>query len=353
MLPVLALVLLLAGFTSPYLLACIGLALAVDGLFGLKHWRRYVFVGAVLVVSLALVSLAFNQDGPSNEWLFSPTHRPKLSVPTVLVAPYAVAPLSSLFWPDATLTPSGLQHGVYLCWSVLLVALWGFWKKRGVALGWAVSGVLCALGPVLFLTPTWLSGVPLPIALIEPLGTGLSTSGMYYRLIQVALVGLALGMANAPLPKWSWLPLAAVFAVEVTLAQGSTLPLPTQSLPHADLAQRIEQDPLPGSVLDLPGWPRGETNRPHAMAFRLAHGSAVTALPRMPKHPVEYNLCLRLLDRCIDGQGGCQAPDWTLERLEERGVRFVVLHTDQGHDTQALERTLRGRLGKPAQWPDA
>ena len=352
MLPVLAVVLLLTGFTSPYLLVCSGLALAVDGLFGLKHWRRYLPVGALLLGVFALVSLAFDQDGKSHEWLFSPTHRPELDAPTELVAPFAVAPLSSLFWPDATVTPSGLQHGVYLCWSVLLVALWGFWKRRGVALGWTLAGVLCALGPVLFLTPT-LPTVPLPMALVELLGTGLSASGMYYRLLQVALVGLALGMAHAPLPKWAWLPVALAFAVEVTLAQGSTLPLPTQSLPHPELAQRIAEDPLPGSVLDLPGWPRGETNRPHAMAFRLAHGRPITALPRMPKHPVEYNLCLRLLDRCLDGGGGCQAPVWTRERMEGRGVRFVVLHTDRGQDVAALEPALSEALGTPEIWPEA
>ncbi|MFT5583526.1 MAG: hypothetical protein ACI9VR_001104 [Cognaticolwellia sp.] len=353
MLPLLAGLLLLTGLTSPYLLACVGLALAVDGLFSLKYWRRTLPVGVVLLVVLTLVSMAFDQDGKSHEWLFSPTHRPELSTPTELVAPYAVAPLSSLFWPDASMTPSGLQHGVYLCWSVLLTALLGMWQRRGVALGWTLAGVLGALGPVLFLTPSWYTGVALPMALIEPLGTGLSTSGMYYRLIQVALLGLALGIAHARLPSWSWVALGLVFAVEVTLAQGSSLPLPTQSLPHTRLAAHIAQDPLPGSVMDLPGWPRGETNRPHAMAFRLAHGKPVTALPRMPKHPAEYNLCLRLLDRCVDGQGGCQAPAWTLDRLEERGVRFVVLHTEQGHDIQNLERTLRGRLGEPVRWPDA
>ena len=352
MLPILAGVLLLTGFTSPYLLACVGLALAVDGLCGLRHWRRYVPVGAVLLAVLALVSLAYEQDGKSHEWLFSPTHRPELSTPTELVAPYAVAPLSGLLWPKADMTPSGLQHGIYLCWSVLLVALWGFWKKRGVALAWTIVGVLCAMGPVLFLTPTQLTGVPLPMALVEPFGTGLSTSGMYYRLLQVGLVGLALGVSRAPLPQWSWLPLSLVFAVEVILAQGSALPLPTQALPHAELAQRIAEDPLPGSVLDLPGWPVGETNRPHAMAFRLAHGRAVTALPRMPKHPVEYNLCLKLLDRCVDRRS-CRVPAQTLERFEDRGVRFVVLHTDQGHDTESLERALRESLGTPENWPQA
>ncbi|MCK6516910.1 hypothetical protein L6R46_17855 [Myxococcota bacterium] len=337
-------------FTEPYglMVALLALPLVALGAGRREDWPRW----SVLALGLVLIGLLgrayFTPQGLElTEQIYLPSS-PKALATERLELPASSAPLQSLLFPDAEAAPSGTQHGVYLTWSLVLAALFGARRRDRVGwmgLGLLVVGVVGALGPILFWSREESLGLWLPMMVAEGLRLPIASGGMYYRLLHVALLGLALCVARLP---WRPGPAAVfglVFTAELALATAAPLPLPTAPLPFPTLAEALRADPQPGAVMTLPGYPEGTASKEWSFRFAALHGRPTTDLPRRPSAPWEWPPFTQGLDRCLKRPSRCDvSPDLAAE-LAALGVRALTLR--EGNNTQTLREGLTRRLGPP------
>jgi hypothetical protein len=338
-------------FTEPYGLMVTLLVLPVValGVGRRQDWPRW----GALALGLVLIGLVgrayFTPQGLElTDQIYLPSS-PKALATEHLELPASSAPLRSLLFPDAEAAPSGTQHGVYLTWSLILAALFG--ARRGDRVGWTglgllIVGVLGALGPILFWSREQSLGLWLPMMLAERLHLPIASGGMYYRLLHVVLLGLALCVARL-----SWRPGAAAvftlfFTLELALSTAAPLPLPTAPLPFPKLAEALRADLQPGAVMTLPGYPEGTASKEWSFRFAALHGRPTTDLPRRPSAPWEWPPFTQGLDRCLKRRAPCDVSPDLPEELAALGVRAVTLR--EGDNTQSLRAGLTQRLGPPS-----
>lgn len=279
--------------------------------------------------------------------VFSPARAPRLAT-LRLNAPFPSAPLLSLFAPPWRLPPTATQHGVYLGWTLLVLGAAGLRKPdRRAAMGaaLAVAGVLGALGPVLFWSATRPAGLQLPMMLAEHWRLPLAQAGMYYRLLHLALLGLAILVARLPLRAPAAL-LAGLLSVgELHLGVIGGLPLAVTPLPWPQAAAAMRADPHKGAILMLPAYPRGATSKERSFRFALQHGRAITDLPRRPAMATEMPPYGAELDACFAGTGPCALPDRAAAVLARKGIRYVALEGVGAPPVDAVGEALDQRLG--------
>ncbi len=353
-LPALAVAAVAVVFTEPYAFLCVGLAAPVL-VVRRPTWGTVLRVAAcaVLLGAAAWLGAQYYRH-PDAPWtaLFSPSAAPG-PARECLGAPYASAPLLGLVRPAWMDVPSGTQHGLYLTWTVLGLALAGAiqsWRTdRGGtarALALAATGLLFSLGPWLFLDPARPALMPLPGAVMEAVMPE-HWGGMYYRFLHVGLLGLALLVARLRLPAWSAVAVLLAFGGELRLSARQGWPVALEPPPPADLIGRMTTDPVPGAVVLLPSYLHGETLSTRAFHLALFHGRPITALPRPPTSPAEYPPQGVWMDRCAEG-GDCWLPPSTRKDLEDAGIRYVVLRLDHPVPAVSLRALLEAHLGPSA-----
>ncbi|MEY3212574.1 MAG: hypothetical protein RIT28_3055, partial [Pseudomonadota bacterium] len=195
-------------FTEPYglMVALLALPLLALGVGRREDWPRWLTLALGLVLIGLLGRAYFTPQGLAlTDQIYLPSS-PKSLATEHLELPASSAPLRSLVFPDAEAAPSGTQHGVYLTWSLLIAALFG--ARRGDRVGWTglgllVAGTLGAMGPILFWSRAQSLGLWLPMMLAERLHLPIASGGMYYRLLHVALLGLALCVARLHWRPWA------------------------------------------------------------------------------------------------------------------------------------------------------
>lgn len=339
------------AFTEPYgfMVALFALPLVALGRGARGELPRWTAL-AVGLVALGLVARAyFSPEGVElSQSIYSPASAPQLATQR-LELPFSSAPLGALFWPVQERAPSGTQHGVYLGWALLGVAAWGARRPDRVAtlgLGLAGLGVVSALGPLLFLGREQPTGLPLPMMLAEWLHLPIASGGMYYRLLHVGLLGLAVLAARAPLGAPGAGLAGGVALVELSRVVLAGLPLPVSPLPFPQATAALRADPVEGAVMTLPAYPEGVASKEWAFRFAVAHGRPITDLPRRPDAPVDWPPLAMNLDRCTGPDPRCEVPPMLRNTLEQAGIRYLVLWEEGGPDTRRLRAGLETRLGE-------
>jgi hypothetical protein len=309
------------GFTAP----SVGLVAPVAlGVWVLVRSPRDRHGAGRAAVSLASVAL-----GLAVPWLVHTVEItgtaglvPAAPVPGLLHPPALnpVATLGSLVW--ATGPWDGAHAAINNVAGVGIVAL------IAAALGWAVSrsrGLLGAglvgVGGVFALGPSinalgfkWV----LPAQAMEWSGYPIVQSGMYYRFSQVAALGLALLVCRlcAAVPRravWIAIAVAGLNVAESIREMGTLWPRTLTSIPHAELMQEMAEDPVPGSILELP-LSHLDTEGERRLLGQLIHNRATTVLARNMVVVGQPRL-ERLARLSTDAKG-----------LKQAGFRYVLLH---------------------------
>ncbi len=193
----------------------------------------------------------------------------------------------------------------------LVVARWS--ARLGVSL-LAVGGI-CALGPTInALGYKWV----LPAQLMEWTGYPIVQSGMYYRFAQLAALGLALvlceGCRRIPRHAWAVAALVAGLNAAENIRETSTLwPRMLRAIPHAAIMQAMADDPVEGSVVELP-LGHLDTEGERRLLGQLIHGRDTTVLAR--NMVVIGQPRLERIARLIDQPSA----------LRSAGFRYILLH---------------------------
>ena len=282
-----------------------------------------------------------------------------------------VTQLTALPYPVPMAQPEGLflglgglaqqawdaSHVVYLGLPMLVLGvLLGLRRGPGRAAGWALllGGIIVALGPMLVSGDAFVlwddRRLRLPAALLEALHYPTRTSGMYYRAVVLAALGLPLLVASGwPRRRaWWWAALAWLLAL-LHVGDGWRItrelwPPPSGPVPGEALLVAMAEDPQPGAVLDLPieggTWEGG-----NAMIAATIHGRATTAMPRQTS--VRYLPQTARLATLFERALAAEEPLLAQALLADRGFRYLCWRPWLGEHGRlaALEGALGPALG--------
>ncbi|MCB9791258.1 MAG: hypothetical protein H6741_00890 [Alphaproteobacteria bacterium] len=366
---------LLASFTSPSLTLQLPFALGVLVLLWAGRSRaRWALGGWVLLIAAAAMLPAWSFYSPVTEGhpldgpvqALQPALRPTLDKDIAR----AVARIPTTLWPAAQLPqdPTDTPQVTVLPWPLLLATLAlvaARLRARALArplllgLSLTIVGVLLASGEFLYWgeQPVTVAGrhLGLPALYLGELGYPLGSSGMYYRAIATATLGLSVLLAAgaARLPG-RWGPaLAGLIALgSVGEAVRVTAPLwprpPAETLDPA-LSAEMAADPVPGAVLDFPLVHHGNRAERYMLAS-VSHGRSTNGAPLLLR-PED----LPYLAQLVEDVEGALVSTNPARALSQMGVRWVVWHPiscDGGPDRVALEAALGPprELGEHAVW---
>ena len=214
-----------------------------------------------------------------------------------------------------------------------LLALVRFPRVAAAGLALSAVGVVLALGPEIQVGGVlWL----LPASLLERFDYPLKESGMYYRFVQVAALGLAFCMASLA-KRRRWLGHVAIVAslLAGVHATAELWPRPIRSVPNAEILASLAEDPRPGAVLEFP-LAHIDTEGDHRILAQIIHGRATSVLPR--------NIVVRGIPRLERLERKSQSMN-AAEALEVEGFRYVLLHRPR-RESRLLEALTR-QLGSP------
>jgi hypothetical protein len=354
------------GFTSPstaiYLPIAAGLWVVAELLAEAPRWRprRFAWAGlALAVTALGLLPARLYHGDLRRAGLqlaFEPRAQDIAALQRLPLPPPMAQP-EGLLWGSGGLAQQAwdASHVVYLGLPLLIAGLLlGLRRGPGRGRGWGllILGVLLALGPALVSGDAFvmLGGerVPLPAALLDAVGYPTRHSGMVYRAVVLAALGLPLLVAAGWPRRGRWWVLAAWGLGLLQVADGwrvtrTLWPPPSGRVPGAALLAEIAADPAPGAVLDLPliggTWENG-----NAMVAATQHRRATTALPRQTaSYLPETARLARLVDRALAGEG----PEEARGTLAREGFRYLCWRPwlDPSRRLDSLEARLGPALG--------
>ncbi len=347
--PLVALVGLLGGLSSPYL----GLALPLVAAGWVLAARR-LLPGGVLLLALFLgllpVGAWFGGSGSGRDSLVAPAPRALHEAPRgqALPQPPPVATPDSLLLGTAQgpRSPYEPTHVSYLGLPLLLAALLVGRKERlGLAL--FIGGVVLSLGPWLAVSGRYIQvlggAFSLPVRLIELLGYPTRQGGLYFRYAILAELGLVLMLATGLAGRRY----GALFAWGLAIVHGAdsvrdTMPRwPLRVEPVAGIeALRAMAGEAPGAVLELPLQGPTDGHFGQAGVLRaLFHKRPTSSLLRDVR-PHE-DAAREVLNKAR------LEPDRLGERLREAGFAYVVLPAELARFSVPDEAVLRRLLGEP------
>ena len=289
--------------------------------------------------------------------------RPATAVPLgTLLVPAQMAQIEEVLHGlgDIRLDPLETNHVTYLgvpflvfCGLCLLVPARGKWFGLTATL----VGLGLAGGPYLAgVTGYWqLDGelVKLPAWWLDQHQYPTSRSGMYYRAVLLASLGLSALVAGA-LGRLG--PVGPAVAVAVGLAHPwdalrvhpDLYPRQVRQLPGLALYERMAADPIEGAVLDYPVFLQDTANGRHLLAATI-HGRAVAALPKDNNHVSQTGL----LDDHVRFALKKGSPAEARAHLFGQGIAFVTWNEELvGYGPAGVSRdALIVGLGQP-DWDD-
>jgi len=330
------------GFNAPSIGLVMPIALVVWVMFRTPTKQDWTWAIAVLGVAAAGMLPAWWMHTAASE--FTVGLLPAAPVPGLQSPPHLspVATASGLLglhgsWDGAR---SAVNNVAALGWPAVLAGVACLWRGSRMAwlgAGLCVAGVLLALGPsVEAAGMLWL----LPAEVLDRVGYPLQESGMYYRFVQVASLGLALCGAAISLrwPKhvrWIAIGIGLGVAVDAYRVTSGLWPRSIRSIPHRSIYTSMAEDSVAGAVLELP-LAHLDTEGERRLVGQLIHGRPTTALAR--NMVVQGQPRLERLSATLRGS----SPQQMLNQL---GIRYVLLH---GIRTNVqLYRDLSRSLGKP------
>jgi hypothetical protein len=331
------------GFTSPSIGLVMPLALGVWVLVRMR-WSNGGWRWAVCALGLAALGMLpawWMHTVPTDvvAGLLPAAPVPGLQSPAHLSPVATAAGLFGLSIPwDAA--RSAINNVATLGWPALLGGILAALLRPRHALlglGLLVSATLLALGPsVQWASMTWL----LPAELLVRVGYPLEQSGMYYRFVQVASLGLAICCAVTALrwpqqARWIALVLGLGTAVDGWRVTEPLWPRSIRPIPHRPLYASMATDAAPGAVLELP-LSHIDTEGERRLLGQLIHGRPTSVLAR--------NMVVHGQPR-LEGLSAAIRDARTEERLKNLGFRYVLLHGPRSHS--ALYSLLSDRLGTP------
>jgi hypothetical protein len=331
------------GFTSPSIGLVMPLALGVWVVFRAR-WRGGGWRWAVCALGLAALGMLpawWMHTVPTDvvAGLLPAAPVPGLQSPAHLSPVATASGLLGLSIPwDAA--RSAINNVATLGWPALLggaLALLLRPRHALLGLGLFVAGTLLALGPsVDWASMTWL----LPAELLVRAGYPLEQSGMYYRFVQVASLGLAICCAVTALrwpsqARWIALVLGLGTAVDGWRVTEPLWPRSIRPIAHRPLYASMAADGVSGAVLELP-LSHIDTEGERRLLGQLIHGRPTSVLAR--NMVVHGQARLERLSAAVRDAR-------TQERLSSLGFRYVLLHRPRSH--REMYSLLTDRLGTP------
>ena len=333
------------GFTSPSVGLVVPLAVGCWAVLR-APWRG----GGGPWVALALALVAVGLGVP---WLMHTVEItgtaglvPAAPVPGLRSPPALspVATLSSLLWApgpwDGARSAINNVAGLGIP-AVVAAACSAYLLRRQAALGLG----LFAVGSVLAMGPTTLAvgyNWILPATLLELAHYPLTNSGMYYRFVQLAALGLAICTAQLAhrMPKGSaWVALGiGLLTVGEGIRETRVLwPRALSAIPHQDLYKQMGASGEPGAVLELP-LAHLDTEGERRLLGQLIHRRPTTVLAR--NMVVIGQPRLERLAGMLRGQD--PGPD-----LSMAGFRYILLHSPSSNrsDYESLVSAFGPSLG--------
>jgi hypothetical protein len=346
----------LTAFTEPTYALLLPLALGAQAvaaiLAGPDRLRRILAAVLALALAGAAILPARPYYDSGGDMAFRPANRPTtLSEVSATVAHLpAVVTASSVPRAEAGDALAVAFTGRLAAVLGVLALLVPRAKGRGLAVLLVASGMTLSLGEwVWWNNQVMTSGggrLRGPAWWLAEHGWPMARSGMYYRALSLASLGLPLAVAGAlsrlP-PRWG-VPAAALAFGGMVAESASDLrsawPRPVKTIPGLNAYAAMAADPVPGAVLDLPL----ETRASFAQAYLLAaafHQRPTAALPRLLRRQEIPSLerAGRALDAAI--AAGDPAP------LVERGFRYVVWHNVPGDSAEPTAAQVSAALGQP------
>lgn len=277
--------------------------------------------------------------------------QPALRMNTMGDVVHSVAAPDTTFWPSPIIVkePLDTAHLHYLPVPLVLAAVVLFpFARRGrwLGLAWVVVGLLLAFGEHLIWQRHFVRyggmALALPAEYLARYGYPLAASGMYYRIIALAALGLVVVVAAgcARLGRWgvalAWLVSAASTAEGLRMCWSLW---PRQAWVDLDKAvlDQIARDPEPGAVLDLPLENHGNATQAYLLSAAL-HGRPTNAVPRLMRVS-ELSHLRGPRDALMYGSNAAS-------RLSTMGFRYVVWHDIQCDDKPCLDE-VKLALGPP------
>jgi hypothetical protein len=228
------------------------------------------------------------------------------------------------------------NHVGYLGLPLILLSLASLrWRFPGQGLGWALllGGGVLSLGPELHWGGSLLrvagKEVLLPAKLLEWARYPLDTSGMYYRLVLMASLGLSIllgGLASRFRPgravALTWT-LGLVSVADGFRSTGGLWPVPLRGDLDRAMLEQMAEDPVVGAVLDLPMRLGPHTGKSYFLAA-LVHRRPVSGLLRSTLEEGHVVARQRALE------GALHAGDAALvgQLLAGEGFAFLVHHPE-------------------------
>ena len=235
---------------------------------------------------------------------------------------------------------AAINNVAVLGWPAIVggvVSLFVWSRSTLLGVGLLVVGVLLSLGPSLEAGGyVWL----LPAELLDRFGYPLQDSGMYYRFVQVASLGLALCCASV-VTRWSqharWLAIAfgLLVCVDSYRVTDTLWPRSIRSIQHQSIYAAMAADPVPGAVLELP-LAHIDTEGERRLVGQLIHRRPTTVLAR--------NMVVQGQPRLERLSAMIRSPNIQAE-LQQAGVRYVLLHRTRSN--RRLLQSLSQTLGRP------
>lgn len=341
------------GLQLPFAL---GAAVLMGALARRLHWRALGM--GVLVLGIAAASMIpsyFFYRGLTSQNSVGgvlSAMQPALRMNTMGDVVHSVASLNTTFWPGPVIVkePLDTAHLHYLpiplVLSALVLALVGR-RGRWLGIAWTLIGLSLAFGEHIVWRNNFLRWHGLPLAMpaefLSRHGYPLASSGMYYRIVALAALGLTVIVSAgcARLGRWG-VALAWVLSLAST-GEGirSCLSLwPRQPWVDVDpsLLAQMAADPLPGAVLDLPLENHGNATQAYLLSATL-HGRATNGVPRLMR--------VMELAHLRGPRDALLYSDDAASRLAAMGFRYVVWHDIQCDDKPCLDE-VKLALGPPS-----
>lgn len=221
---------------------------------------------------------------------------------------------------------------------------------RGLALSLLTIGLVLAAGPLVASGDAYVlrdgRRLILPAWLLDQIGYPTSTSGMYYRAIHLASLGLAMAVAGGigrlkpgrgAVLAWSLLALVAWDTWRVT---APLWPMKVREVAALDVLEAMAEDPAPGAVLELPLAIQDYDSQEGVLATTLHHRRS-TSLSQ-DRDPQDDKPVAELVRRV---NAGLRAEDPRAALLAQ-GYRYVI-HRPHLRNRGAPLANLEQALGMP------